>query len=195
MSAFKEIVDKRGRRPLRHVILNRCDFADPWPAKPADQVILGLRKIADGDIQTARAEAAKFAVDMHEDEEGRIEAYNDCLMRWMIIAGTCDENDTGVTAPIFEGSEENVRFALTSGAIRFLWDNIDAFHVEMNPFVREISDEDLERLAARLLTDPLPENLPTSTRIRIKKFLGFVLQEIENVENPMDEEDELVTLG
>lgn len=193
MSSFKQVLESRNRVPSRHLVLTRNMFADTWEDKPTEDTAIGLRKIADADIQTARAEAAKFAIAMHDDREGQIDAFNDMLMRWMIIAGTCDANDFTRQAPFFESSEENVRNALTSQSIRYIWDQIDAFLVETSPLVPIASDEEILDVAERLLMGPLPAGMPKADQIRIRKLLGVVMREIqfhEPKEEDSDEEDE-----
>lgn len=178
MSAFKEVLAGKDKLPERHVVLTQNFFAADCRSKPKEDLALGLRRIGDSDIQTARAEAAKYAIEMHDDREGQIESYNDALMRWTIIFGTCDPNDISKPAPFFESSEENVRTALTPQAIRYIWDEIDKFHAETGPTIKAASDEEIRVLAETLLAGPLPEMLSRGQVLRIRKLLGFVLNEI-----------------
>lgn len=178
MSTFREVLEAQSSIPERHVILKPNSFADDWQSRPKEDVALGLRRVSDADIQTARAEAAKFAIDMHDDEEGRYEAFSDALMRWLIIRGTCDANDIRVNHPLFDGSEENVRNALTKEAIRYTWDHVDRFHAETGPLIPEASDEDFLTLASYLQTPELLEVMSTANRKRFRKFVTFMLEDI-----------------
>lgn len=188
MTTFKALLDSQDRIPSRHLVLTRAMFADTWQEKPAEDLAIGLRKLNDADVQTARAEAAKYAIEMHNDREGQIDAFNDMLMRWMIIAGTCDANDVSRPAPIFDGSEENVRSALTSQSIRYIWDQLDAFLIESSPLVLTASDEEVVTLADRLSQGPLPETMSKSDTLRVRKLLGFVLREIQKHEGVQEDE-------
>jgi hypothetical protein len=135
---------------------------------------------------------------MHDDEEGRIEAFNDAVMRWMIVRGTCDPNDIRLNAPIFEGSEENVRSALTSNAIRFLWDRIERFHISKSPLVPEIKDDEIEKLIEYLKKPIIFVALTTPRSIRVRKLLGFVLEELQTIDPtykaPAEEDEDLPLL-
>jgi len=181
MSSFAQVLESRSKIPERHVVLEPTAFGDDWPSKSLD-VALGLRRIADADIQTARAEAAKFAVEMHDDREGQIEAFNDAIMRWIIVRGTCDANDVTINAPLFDGSEENVRLALTSQAIRFVWDHIERYHLECSPVVREASDEEMQEFATRLIVPGLTDNMTIGARKRFRKLIGFCLNELRELD-------------
>lgn len=177
MTTFAKILETRNVTPVRHAKLTLESFADDWSSKPAGDFLVGLRKFSDGDAQTARAEAAKYAVMMHDDHQGQVEAFNDALMRWVIVRGTCDANDVTQNCPIFEGSEENVRLALTSNAIRYLWDEIERFHVEQSPIVPEATNEEFLVLAELLKNPALLDNLTPGAQKRVRKLLSFCLTE------------------
>ncbi len=187
MTAFRDILAAKNRIPERHVVLKKDAFAETWEGKPPEDLALGLRKISDTNIQTARAEAAKYAVMMHQDREGQIECFNDALMRWAIVYGTCDANDIDVQAQVFSGSEENVRNALTSQAIRFVWDELERYHIETSPLVVAATDEQIEQLGKRLAAKVLPGMMTVGAMNRSRKLLAFVLQEIIDAEG-MEEE-------
>jgi len=190
MSTFAEVLTSRSRIPEQHVILKRDAFAEDWQGKPEVDFALGLRRVSDADIQTARAEAAKYAIEMHDDQLGRIESFNDALMRWIIIRGTCDANDSSLNAPIFEGSDENLRNALTSKAIRYLWDAVERFHIEHSPIVAEASDDEFLELIAYLKMPVILEKLSPGARKRFRKLVGFLLSELREVDPDYKEPDE-----
>lgn len=178
MSTFEQIFEKQNRLPTHHVLIEDNHFAADWQDKPAGGgLLLGLRRFSDADAVTAKAEAAKFAIEMHDDQEGQIEAYNEALMRWCIVRGTCDPNDITQNAPIFDGSEENVRNALTSAAIRYVWDHIDRFHTETGPLVVPIKDEEIEELATMMREPGQYEKMSRAKALRVRKLLGFCLSE------------------
>lgn len=193
MSTFTQVLEDRTRIPERHVVLKRNAFAEDWQSKPGEDLALGLRRVSDADIQTARAEASKFAIDMHPDSSdrvGQVESFNDALMRWIVVRGTCDANDCAINAPIFDGSEENVRNALTSQAIRFVWDAIERFHLEQSPIVPEATDDDFLELIVYLKMPSLLETLSPGARRRFRKLAGYLLNEMrEHDPNYVEPED------
>jgi hypothetical protein len=182
MTTFDKARAARDTIPLRHVVLHLDAFADDWREKPeGGEIALGLRKVSDADAQTARAEAAKFATDMHDDQQGQIESFNDALMRWLVVRGTCDANDVTKNAPLFDGSEENVRNALTSKAIRYIWDEIDRFHVETSPLVSAASDEDMVAFSNIVAQVDLLNQMSSGAALRIRKLVSFCLTEMREV--------------
>lgn len=183
MTTFANARATNQRIPLRHVVLHLNAFVDDWQEKPeGGEIALGLRKVSDGDTQTARAEAAKFAIEMHDDREGQIESFNDGLMRWMVVRGTCDANDVTQNAPLFDGSEENVRNALTSKAIRYIWDEIERFHIETSPLVPVASNEDMIAFAELVKRPELLDLLSAGAALRIRKLIGFCLSDMAEAE-------------
>lgn len=189
MTTFAAAKAARDRTPVRHVVLRSDAFADDWAEKPEDggEIAIGLRKISDADSTTARAEAAKFAMDMHDDETGQVEAFNDALMRWLVVRGTCDANNNTLNAPLFDGSEENVRNALTSKGIRYVWDEIEKFHLETSPLVPVATNEDMLALAELLKRPELLEQMTVGAALRVRKLLGFCLSELRRAANEKEE--------
>lgn len=200
MTSFKDARAKQVHLPLEHAILPPTSWGSEWSGKPTEDVALGLRHISDDDLQIARAEAAKYARQMHDDadREGQIEAFNDALMRWTIVRATCDANDTRLASPFFEGSEDNVRLALTSQAIRFLWDRIERFHLTFSPIVPEATDEALGQLAVLLMTRPHWDKIKPGAQKRFRKLAAFLLTELLEADpdydpNPLDDDEDAST--
>lgn len=187
MTTFAQILETRSLTPERHVVLEPSAWADDWNEKPVGEFAFGLRKISDADTQTARAEAVKYAISMHDDREGQIESYNDALMRWLIIRGTCDSNNVLQNAPIFDGSEENLRNALTSKAIRYVWDEMERYHLECSPVVSEATDEDFLELGELLKRPELLGDMSRGGQKRFRKLIGFCLAEMRTVLEEIDE--------
>ncbi len=188
MTTFAKVLAARDRMPTRHVVLTVDSFADDWQDKPLGEIAIGLRKISDSDTQTARAEAAKFAIGMHDDREGQIEAFNDALMRWLIVRGTCDANDVALNAPLFDGSEENVRNALTTKAVRFVWDELERFHLETSPIVHVATNEDFAEFLELAKHLELLDLMSPASQLRIRKLIGFCLTELRDVSTDPEKE-------
>jgi hypothetical protein len=134
------------------MVLPRSAFADVWSGKPAGDVAIGLRVLSEADVQTARAEAAKLAVELHpEDGDDRIDAFNDALVRWAVARGTTDPND--VRRPYFEAAEDTVRDALTSHGALAVYEALERLTIETSPLEPPASNDDLHSLAD-VLRDP-----------------------------------------
>lgn len=189
MTTFDRILESRDKTPVRHVTLEPSAFADDYPGRPMTEVAVGLRKYSDSDMQSARAEAAKYAISMHDDQEGQIESFNDALMRWLIVRGTCDVNDITQNNQLFEGSEENVRIALTSHSIRFLFDEIERFHIETSPVISRATDEEFLVLTNFLTNPQILSKLSVGAQVRMRKLLGFCLAELLALGTEDDTED------
>lgn len=179
-------------------MLPPSSWAADWPEKYEVDLALGLRRVSDADLQTAKAEAVKFAVEMYPAQAGadpfydvRIEAYNDALMRWMIVRGTSDPQDSRLNAAVFSNDEENVRLALTKNAIRYAWDEFERFHLANSPIVPEATDEELAALAALLATRPFWERLSGGQKARFRKLARFLLTELKEADPGYDADDEL----
>ncbi len=185
MSTFAKIITQQSYEPERTIVLGVNSYCADW--NPKVEICLGLRRYSDRDVQTARAEAMKTALELHDDYQGQVEAFNDALMRWLILRGTCDPNDIRLNAPVFEGIDENVRLALTPQAIRFIWDHLERYHIEASPLVKEIDEEETKELVKRLQDDPkVDEKFPPGARKRFKKLLAFCLNELREMDEEYD---------
>lgn len=183
MGAFKAVVEARKLLPGRVVDLAPEAWKEDWPGRPTTVVKVGLRRISDTAHQTARAEAAKYAVMMHDDVSGQYASYNDALMRWIIVYATCEPESVSSVFTSFQGSEDTVRDALTPAGIRYLWDQFERYHLETSPIVPEITDGDLKLLGERLASGRLlPPGMQAGAQARLRKLLGFCAQELQEIE-------------
>lgn len=127
-------------------------FADTWPDKPSAPVMVGLRLVSEADYQTARAEAAKRAwahfPDEDLDEDERVDCFNDALAAWVIARATTRPDDA--TKSWLDMAHDNVQLALTTGGIRYVFDQITALLVERSPLSPEATDAEIGRLTEAL---------------------------------------------
>ncbi len=185
MSVFSEHAKRsEPRKPPVTILLSPSAFADTWPGKPTSDVAVGLRFISEREIQTARAEAAKYAWQMHDidaDEEAREECFNDALMRWAVAYATCDPND--VTKPWLGDAgavEDAIGEALHSSGIRRLWDAYDAMQSERGAVSPEADDDELREIAG-YLTAGVVDRMTTAQGKRARKLLGTCLDTLRAV--------------
>lgn len=170
MSVFSVV---RERIPTRVIDISPNAFADEWAEKPSAPVKAGLRLLSEGDLHTARAQAADRAVRMHDDDEGRVAVYNDTLMAWAVASSLCHPTDT--REPYLEAAFDNVFVAFTSEGIRRIWEEIEVMHLMRSPLIDEIDAAGIDELVASLPTK-LAALGPKEARVR--RLLSFVLEEL-----------------
>jgi hypothetical protein len=163
-------------------------FADTYYDRPTDPICVGLRTIADGDVNAARSQAQKWADKSHpnatlEDPERFsiwIECYNDALLRWMVARGTCDPNDVTQSPECWNvAPEDQVREALTSDGVLLVYDEWERMRVSVDPTKRDAGDGEILEGLPKLL--PFAKDLPSLRRGRLRRLLAFVLDELASV--------------
>lgn len=133
---------------LPEAYLEECD------GKPQGAIVVGLRTPNDEDY--ARAKACESDYD---------------AMVCIVAAGLCDPNDCTRAHPSFPLPDVQIRGHLKPGTVRYLFDRIEALHIETSPAVPLATDEELFLLGDALqcgerLDAIEAENLPRSARIR-----------------------------
>lgn len=148
-----------------------------WSKRPRSPIAIGLRPLSFGEPTEARSLAADHAWQMHPQDAGsedelRLEAYNDALVRFVVVRGTCDPNDVEKSLALWEGVGDSLAFlALTADGARWLYDAIEAVTIECSPVQREAEDAELAGLEARLREAALP----AGKAARVRRLLGFAL--------------------
>ena len=177
MSGF--IPQKGPQKPTVVMTLGPEGFADTWKQKPEAGAIIGLRHVASGVDETGRAEAAKYAVEMHPaDRELQIEAFNDFLMRWIISYAACSPND--IAQNYWAMAQDTVRDALSSAGVRAIWDRYERMLIEESPLDPPLEDEEIGELTSLLESGTL-EQMVTSQAKRSRKLLRFVLDDLRRI--------------
>ncbi|WP_394849702.1 hypothetical protein LZC95_19895 [Pendulispora brunnea] len=148
--------EQAAKRPRRCIVLSPAAFADTWSERPSEDVAVGLRLLAERDLQAAKLEASRWVERLYSRDDGTLrdpetatEAWNDALIRWACALAMCDPND--VTRPYFRAAEDTIAIALTPDAIRRVWDALEAFHAEESPVAPEATDDEIEELGWSLL--------------------------------------------
>jgi hypothetical protein len=184
VSAFSVLQTTR-TTPPGHVTVPTTAFDDRWDRRPKDAVCMGLRNVAEDDLQTARSEAAKVASRLHPQALSHRDGpsfelwaatYNDALIRWIIARGTCDANDTSRS---WEGwrvaPEDMVAIALTTSGAQFIFDAWERMKLSTDITTPEATDEEIAELATKL--DGFAR-LERGRAARARRLLRFVLDEL-----------------
>lgn len=133
------------------------DFQDTWGNIPSGGVAVGLRRISDAAEGCANREAAvaaskRFAdVDGPEGQNAAIIEYNNLAMATVVAYSLCDPNDVSKDPPCLKFPLESTRSALTSAAIRRLFDRYDRMRIEHGVLSPEATPEELRALAGIFL--------------------------------------------
>lgn len=180
-SALRDLAEPDKKIPAPRVVtLKPSEWAHDYEGRPDGSVAFGVRVITDADVQTARAEAAKLAIELHpEDGEGRLEAYNDALLRWAVARGLCDPNDVTSPHPYLPLPEDMVRVAFPQTTIRRLFDEIERLQIETSQIFPEATDDELGELAELLSVDAPFGDLPEPRARRARRFARFILDELQ----------------
>lgn len=156
MSTFKAIQKVADERAPRIVSVPVSAWKSAWAEHPRGPVDIGIRFTGNGDDQLARADAGKqsWALHPHEaDEDLRIEAHNDALMRWVVARGACQPFNAARSW--FERDEVSVRERMTSDGVRFLYEAVESLLIEEGALSRAASNQEIAELAKRLAAEPL----------------------------------------
>lgn len=153
MATFQDLAQEPGDdrwRPPKVIVVAPDAFASEWAQRPSEPVEMGLRLVPDQDLQTARAEAAKLAQQMHEDinTQEAVDCFNDALLRWRIARSTCSVDD--LRRPWFDFAEDTVRRALTPEGVKAIAFEIEVFEAETSPLYAPADDERIADLQAIL---------------------------------------------
>lgn len=180
MSAFS-VVEKR--KPPSNVVVPLRAFDETWESRPKGDVCIGLRLVAEDDIQTARSQAGKIAKKLHPraavgslDQELWFDAYRDALVRWIVARGTCDPNDVTrawegwSTAP-----EDIVAIALTTDGVRLIFNAWERMRIASDPTTPEATDEEIVKLA--MAQDRL-STLPRAEAACLRRLLRHCLDQL-----------------
>src|SRR5512145_480009 len=141
------------RKPSVVVRLEPRDFADSWERRPAAGVAFGLRMLSDTAESAARRDAARHAVEMYlevNDEDSRLEEYNNALMANAVGAAVCDPNDIDKWPDSLPVPQDSIRTALTPAAIRRLFGEYMLAQAALCPGAPEATNDEIEELLDRI---------------------------------------------
>ncbi len=175
MATFSKL--PKTRKPLRVVTLVPACFADDWDDKPDEETEIGLRLVSEGDVETARAEAERRALDMHDQPgQDRIDCFNDGIVCGIVARATCKADDA--REAYFTMAEDDVRRAFTPDALKMLYDEYDRMRVEHSLLSPEADDAELVELASLLMSDDAWSSVDPSTARKLKRLCHEVLSDL-----------------
>jgi hypothetical protein len=155
-------------------------FADTWENKPIDGIELGIGVPSEADVQGARIEAIKVARNASVDEdEDRIQIFNDTLMCCAVASAICDPNNVSAPHPFFDMAEDLVPLALKPKTIQYIFDLVEALHVEQSPVFAEISPEEETRLSDILTQDAPYAGIERIAAMKARRYLRMALDILE----------------
>lgn len=189
MPAFSKIQAEKivAPAPSHTVKVPLAAFQPRWRERPKGEVEMGLRLIADPDLEVGRARAGKRATELHPravDGDPHLslwwDAYNDELMRWIIALGTCSATDATKAWPNWKAAPEMmVREALTSDGVGHIYDAWERMRIEADPSLRPVRDEELAAIGSLIAASG--EQLSKMDRGRatsVRRLLRHCIEEL-----------------
>lgn len=165
------------RKPAATLLLEPSAFSSDWDSRPDSAVLIGLRVPSESDTQSAIAESAKRAIELHDETEGRIGAFNDALLSMLVARSVCDPNDVLAVHPLLELPDEIVPLAFPPATIRHIFDAVEKLQIDTSPIYEEATDEEVATLCTRLSEGALGRAERVASK-RARRFLRFVLDEL-----------------
>lgn len=156
-------------------------FAETWTNRPVADIDVGIRVPSEKDVQTARSEAAKTAGNLDDDasDAEKITVFNDVLMACAVASGICDPFDVCSPHPFFELADDMVPAALTTMAIKYLYDSIEQLHVERSPAFQEITEEQTVKLVSYLCEEDPYQRVDRVSAMKARRYLKLALDTLE----------------
>lgn len=172
-----------GRKAPRVVRMPPSAFADTFGKKPTVVVEIGVRLLADGDLDKARAAAARSAELNHPtNDDVRVEAYNEALMQWVVARGTCQPLD--VRAAYWDTPQDTVPIALTDDGLKLLFHEITNLKIEMSPLQGEATAAEIETLRRLLAIPEVVTILLERGDPRLRRHVSWILEELLRLVGP-----------
>lgn len=193
MSAFSEV---ENRRPPGKVVVPPSAWANAWVDRPEEDVCLGLRFVAESELEDARIEAYRRAKELfpsHDKSEAEdvlfVASFQDALVRWIIGRGTCEPNDSLKPWQLWAAAPEDMpRATLTDKGAHLIFDAWERMRIENDIGTPAATDEDLALLPALLQRLPLLRERSRTGELRLRRLLRFVLEELESAESKTTDE-------
>lgn len=180
---FKPVKPETQLLPPSTMLVSPDVFHLTWKGRPSNEVLVGLRPLAKLDLDFCSAEARNRAVEAHPFKHGdsvsnlaRVDSYNDWLMAYAVVRGTCDPNDVRKGWDAWYGAgEDNVSQMLTREGIKALYDAIEITSLACSPVRPEITPDDLARL--EIISRRAIERMPAARAARTRRILQFIFEE------------------
>lgn len=165
----------------RIVVLEPSAFSTKWDRRPATAVAIGIRPLSFEDSQSAMAASADDAAECRGSASDVYAYQAEALMAHAVALACCDPNNA--SRHYWDCGAESVREALTTAAVRRLWDELELATVETGASRHEATEDDRTQLA-RLLRGrrwrSFTSRAPSAKVTRLLKVIRFALEEIES---------------
>lgn len=179
---FADILKSSGdtrRKPPKVVTLPLDGWSDAERDKPSAPMPIGIRLPSPADDDRARDEAVKAVgrLPPGADEEDKILAFNNALIRERVAACTCLAED--VTQGFFEMAADEVMRRLSKSGLKRLWEEIEALQAGADVSLPELDVEGLAHLTAMLDRAVGFDHMPREDAKRLRRLLEHVRQELQ----------------
>lgn len=187
MSTFDKLVAETVRRPApRTFKLKPEHFTESWSNRPKSVIEIGLRVPGEKEYRTASMEAEKAQGEATNKAlkdpdlasragELGIKVYNEKLVSFVVARGVCNQLNVTLPHPYFELPDDEIPLALTSRAIKQIFDEIERLAIDQSPVMAEATEIEVLELAELLAIDDPFENLDAAKRSRCQRYLKLVL--------------------
>jgi hypothetical protein len=187
VSAFQRVAATNARGVRIHrtpapktVTLKADDFASTWLYRPEDSVEIGIRVPPEKDFEGAAIEARRSVDAMSVPDSERAAAVQRAYTRIVVARAICDPEDVTAPHPTVPLPDDQIARAFPTWTIERLFDELDKLHVEQSPAYSAATDEEINRLVEMLSLDDPMAHLGGERQARVRRFLGFVLCELES---------------
>lgn len=181
--SFRAIAPKHAERraAAKVVTLQPSAFAESWAKRPTMPVQIGLRLVSDEALDNARASAAQVAWEVHGEQapQGRVEAYNETLIR-SILAQACVKPSDSSVLHFGSAAESVIAMQLTSDGVLALWEAYELLKVETSPLSPEVTDGQLQALATAIADGSLMTRLHARDQRVIRRILRHAIDEVDS---------------
>jgi hypothetical protein len=200
MTGFKELLRSQqgptARKPPRTLKLEASAWAGAREDAPQTAVEIGIRRVAEEDVQAAKGEAARLASELiagAASEDDRVSTYNDALIRVLVARCACRPDD--VLEPYFALGELEIRERMTSEGVRAIWDALNALHISDSPLLPELDSEGFAHLIAMWDRGLAFDHLPPDEAAQLLRLLEHVRQAMEIAEFAAERDGKMVASG
>lgn len=179
-----------GRRAPKVLTLYPNVFADTWNEKPSGPVEIGLRLVAEKDLDEARAQASRWAFANHpepRDVDARTEAANESLMQWVVARAMCKPDD--VRQGFWQTPQDTVAMAFTDDGLKYLFHEVMNLKIEESPLQPEAKVADLVMLRQLLEIQEVPNVIIDKSSPRLRRHLAWIVEEITFLVGPVTPEE------
>jgi hypothetical protein len=144
---------------------------------------VGVTLLSESDLARAKSMAAEEAWRLYprrEDDERRIEAMTEALVRLVVAYGTCAPDDVTRPWDLWGAApEDTVQSALTVDGVKFLFDAIERLAIARSPAI-EPSVDDVDELW--LLAPECLPRMPKARADRVRRLMRFCVDELTEYE-------------